>query len=139
MNKVKELNLQLEDLENRYKRALADYQNLEKRVRDEKQEWIVMSNKNLILRLLPILDTLILANRHVKNEGLSVSIKQFFDILKNDGVEKIETLGKKFDPSLMECVEIKEGNEGEILEEIRPGYTMGGKVVRAALVNVGGK
>lgn len=139
IKKNEEHESKIEELDNKYKRALADYQNLEKRVREEKQDWIASSNKNLILRLLPILDTLMLAQNHSKDEVLSLSVKHFLDILKGEGIEKIETIGGKFDPGVMECVEVKEGNEGEVIDEVRAGYLMNGKTLRPALVSVGGK
>ncbi|MEK7534189.1 MAG: nucleotide exchange factor GrpE [Patescibacteria group bacterium] len=138
---IEELKKRLEELDNKYKRALADYQNLEKRVREEKREWLLTVNKDLLLHLLPVLDTLILAKKHIKvhDEGLSLSIKQFEDLLKAEGVERIETVGKSFDPHLMQCVETIEGEEGKIVEEIRAGYKLHNTVLRAALVKVGKK
>ena len=75
----------IEELDNKYKRALADYQNLEKRILEERRDWIKCSNKELILNLLPVLDTLIMVNNHIKDEGLVLSLKQFWDILKKEG------------------------------------------------------
>ena len=138
---IQELKQKIEEFENRYKRALADYQNLEKRVGEERKEWILRANKDLLLHLLPVLDTLILAEKHIKlgDEGLNLGIKQFQDLLKNENVERIETLGKNFDPHLMECIESIEGEEGKVLEEIRVGYKLHDTVLRAALVKVGKK
>ncbi len=134
---VQELEQKVEEFENKYKRVLADYQNLEKRAVVERKEWIVKGNKELLLRLLPILDTLILATLHSKDEGLTVSLQQFLDVLKQEGVEKIETIGKDFDPHLMECIESIEGEEGKVLEELRAGYMLYDEVLRAVQVKVG--
>src|SRR2546430_602084 len=73
---------QAEESEGKYRRALADYQNLQKRVQEERLALIQAANKELLLRLLPVLDTLELANKHVQDEGLRVSISQFLDTLK---------------------------------------------------------
>lgn len=127
------------DLENQLKRALADYQNLVKRVHGERQEWIKTANKDLILALLPVLDTLRLAQKHVADEGLGLSIQQFLNVLLAQGVERIVTEEKDFDPALMECVNTQEGQEGKVLSEVRAGYTLNGKVLRAAQVTVGKK
>jgi len=134
-----ELKEKLEEFDNKYKRALADYQNLEKRVAGERKEWMLNANKNLLLHILPVLDTLMFAEKHIKvgDEGLSLGIKQFQDLLKNENVERITTLGKNFDPHLMECIEIIEGEEGKVIEEIRAGYMLYDKVLRAAQVKVG--
>lgn len=131
------LGKKLEEFEDKYKRALADYQNLEKRVREERVEWIKASNKELLLRLLPVLDTLILASSHTQDQGLTIGIKQFEDALKDEGVARIETKGKEFNPHLMECVETQDGEDGNILSEVRAGYTIGDKVLRPAQVKVG--
>jgi molecular chaperone GrpE len=138
---IEELKQKTEELENNYKRALADYQNLEKRVREERNDRILRANKDLLLHLLPVLDTLMLAKKHIKvgDEGLDLSIKQFHDVLKNENVERIETQGANFDPHLMECIESIEGEEGKVLEEIRTGYKLHDTVLRAALVKVGKK
>jgi len=120
-----------------YKRALADYQNLQNRVNKEKQEWIKLSNKEMLLRLLPVLDTLLLASKHVDDQGLKVSVNIFQDTLKAEGVTKIKTVGEVFNPETMECIQTKEGEEGKVLEELRPGYMMHDKLLRPAQVTVG--
>jgi len=133
------LKKEIEELENRVKRIFADYQNLEKRVAEEKRALIFNSNKNLLLNLLPVLDTLMLALAHTKDKGLELSIKQFTDTLEAEGVSRIETKDKLFDPLLMECVGTKEGEELKVLEETRTGYKLGDIILRPALVIVGKK
>ena len=135
--KEEELLQKVADIENRYKRVLADYQNLEKRSKEERREWIQTANKDLLLRLLPVLDTLMLASTHSQDKALQVSIQQFLDILKGEGVTKIETKGREFDPHLMECVETVEGEEGKVTKEMRAGYMLHDKVLRPAHVTVG--
>jgi len=127
----------LENLENQLKRALADYQNLERRIEENKREWILSSNKDLLLRLLPGLDNLILAEKHTQDEGVKVSIKHFMDILEKEGVKKIETQGRDFDPRLMEAIQTREGEEGKVLEELKRGYMLYDQVLRPAQVIVG--
>jgi molecular chaperone GrpE len=112
---------------------------LQKRASEERQEWVRSANKDLLLRLLPILDTLNLAQKHIQNDGLKVSIAQFLDTLKTEGVTKIEAVGKDFDPHLMECITTEEGKENKVLEEMREGYMLYDKVLRAAQVKVGRK
>lgn len=138
-NSVKTVVARIEELENQLKRALADYQNLEKRVQEEKKEWIRSANKELILRILPILDTLIIASLHSQDESLKVSVKQFEDVLKGEGIAKIETVGLEFNSQMMECVATEEGEENKVLEEVRSGYMLNDKVLRVAQVKVGKK
>jgi len=130
-------NEEFKNLENQLKRALADYQNLEKRVVSEKSEWIKLANKGLLLRLLPALDNLSLAEKHTQDEGVKLSINQILSAFKEEGIEKIETLGKDFDPNLMEAVHTADGEEGKVVEELRAGYTLYGQVLRPAQVVVG--
>lgn len=127
-----------EEFEEKYKRALADYQNLEKRNREERGEWIRTSNREILLRLLPVLDTLSLANKHVEDQGIKVTLQQFQEVLKAEGVLKIETLGKKFDPHLMEAVEMVEDGD-DVVEEVREGYMLHDRLLRPAHVRVGKK
>jgi molecular chaperone GrpE len=131
------LQSQIEAWEAKYKRALADYHNLQKRVNEERLQWIGQANKDLLLRILPILDTLMLAEKHNKDQGIMVSIQQFLDILKAEGVIRVKTVGEAFDPQSMECVTTGEGKEDIIIEEIRAGYLLNDKVLRAAQVIVG--
>jgi molecular chaperone GrpE len=135
--KVEQEEKEFANLESQLKRALADYQNLEKRIAEEKSSWVKASNKNLLLQLLPGLDSLLLAEKHTQDEGVKLSIKHFLDILENEGVKKIETVGKDFDPKLMEAVTTQAGEEGKILEEVRSGYMLYDSILRPAQVIVG--
>ena len=125
------------ELESQVKRIFADYQNLEKRVAIEKKEWLIKANKDLILKLLPALDFLLLSSKHIENEGLKLSIQNFFDILKTEGVERVETVGKEFDPNFMEGIKTVAGEESRVIEELRSGFKMGEQVLRPAQVVVG--
>jgi molecular chaperone GrpE len=126
-----------EELEHQVKRTLADYQNLEKRVAEDRVEWLKLANKQLLQRILPALDSLILAEKHTKDEGVIISIKMFLDALEQEGVKKIETIGKDFDPNTMECVHVADGAAGKVVEEVKLGYTLYDKVLRPAQVIVG--
>lgn len=128
----------IEELENQNKRVLADYRNLENRVQNERGEWILKANKQLLLNILPVLDTLMQASKHSKDQSLILSVQQFLDILKKEGVVKIEAEGKSFDPNLMEGIQTVEGEEGKAAEEVRAGYMLYDKVLRPAQVKVGG-
>jgi molecular chaperone GrpE len=134
--KIKE-NEEFKNIENQLKRALADYQNLEKRNVEERSIWIKTANKDLLLKLLPGLDSLILAEKHTQDEGVKISIKHFIDTLSEVGVKRIETEGKDFDPNLMEAVSTTTGDEGKVVEEVRAGYTLFDTILRPAQVVVG--
>ena len=129
----------LEEAEGKYKRALADYQNLEKRGREERVHWIQAANKELLLRMLSVLDTLLMARKHSEDKTLHIATQQFLDVLKSEGVVQIETKDKKFDPKLMECITVEEGEDGKVLEELRTGFLLHEYVLRPAQVTVGRK
>jgi molecular chaperone GrpE len=128
-----------EEWENKYKRALADYQNLVKHSNEERREWARSSNRELLLRLLPVLDTLLLAQQHSTDQTLKVTVQQFFDVLKAEGVNRIETKDKMFDPHLMEVISVEDGDENKVVSEVRVGFVMHDKLLRPAQVIVGGK
>lgn len=138
-DEVKELKDRIEDLENQLKRAVADYRNLEKRFEEEKRETLKFANKDLLLRLIPAFDTLFLAEKHVQDEGLRLTIRHLHDVLRDVGVERVKTEGEMFNPECMEAVTTGEGEENKVLEELRPGYALFGKIIRPAQVKVGKK
>jgi molecular chaperone GrpE len=132
---------------NGWKRAKADFLNLQKDIERQRAEWIKFSKSGIILTILPIYESMeklieSIENSDIKkeySEGVKHIKKQFDDLFKNFGVAKIKTIGEKFDPNFHECVSVKkaEGKEaGEILEEILGGYLINGEVIRAAKVVV---
>jgi len=133
---------QAEEYLNGWKRTKADYLNREREIDKEKIEWIKFANLELILNFLPIMDSF---DHSVKNltedsqgewvNGILKIKDQFESFLKAQGVEKIKTLGEKFDPMFHEAID-KQGEENEIVEEIQSGYTMHGRVIRPAKVVV---
>lgn len=133
----KKIENQETELENQLKRALADYQNLEKRITEEKSNWIRLANKDLILKLLPGVDSLLLALKHTQDEGVKLSVKHFLDIVEAEGVKKIVTENVTFDPNLMEAVGTAPGEEEKVVQEVRSGYTLNDNIIRPAQVIVG--
>jgi len=131
---------QVEEFKNKYLRAIADYQNLEKRVGEERFELMKMANKNLLIKILPFLDNLEKAELFVKDEGLKISKDHFIQILKDAGLEEIEMMGKDFDPISAEAVELVPGKEeGKIVEVLQKGYKFEDKIIRVAQVKVSKK
>lgn len=124
-------------LEDQLKRALADYQNLEKRVDEERRVLSYLTSALLIEKFLPVLDNLQNAQKHLNDQGLEIVIRQFKDILAGEGVEEIAAAQAKFDPQLHEATEVVEGeNDGTIVKVLRKGYKINDKVVRPAQVAV---
>lgn len=138
-----------ESLENKYKRALADYQNLLKQTVKEKEEYAKYANETLIEQILPIYDHLKMALDHAngtpgdaKNvvEGVKHIVKQFKDTLERFGVNEIKTIGQKFDHNLMEAISDEPTDDHDsdhtVAKQIKGGYTLNGKVIAPARVVV---
>lgn len=129
---------EMEEWRSKYLRALADYQNLEKRVAMQREEDVKFAAKSTVLKFLFVLDVLKKAQEVLKDKGLELAVKNFEDVLKSESVEVIQAKDKKFDPYFMECIElVKSDKEDMVMEEIRQGYLMHGKVIRPAQVKVG--
>lgn len=126
-----------EDIENQLKRAVADYRNLEKRVQDEKRDTAKFANLDLLSKLMPAFDTLFLAAKYTSDEGVKLTAKNLINVLREVGVEKVTTEEEEFNPQVMEAVEVIDGEDNKVVEEMRPGFTLFGKLLRPAHVKVG--
>ncbi|MBI4039786.1 nucleotide exchange factor GrpE [Candidatus Daviesbacteria bacterium] len=133
-------------LEDQLKRAVADYQNLEKRVAEGKSEFASWAASNLIVKILPVLDHLNKALSGAPEQehqsgwfhGVELAVGELNNVLKQEGLDQIEADGQ-FDPSLHEAVDVQAGENDKILEVTQTGYTLNGKVLRPAKVVVGRK
>ena len=124
-------------LEQQLKRTLADYQNLERRVEEERRLLSTLSSAIVIEKFLPVLDNLVSAQKHLNDQGLEMVIKQFDDLLRSEGVSEIEAEGQMFDPQLHEATEVKVGeNDNMIVSTVRKGYKINDRVLRPAQVIV---
>jgi len=127
-------------LKDQLARALADYDNLTKRIEREKYELEFKSNLRLILRLLPVVDSLRQALAHLKDPGLAITLTELENILKDEGVEEIKIKkGDLFDPETCEAIEVvaKTGQGNKIEEILLPGWRfVDGPVLRHVKVKV---
>lgn len=131
-----ELKKQIEVLTNDWKRALADYQNLQKRYEKEKIEFAQYANSTLILRLLSVLDCLEKVQSYLKDDGLDLAIKEFKNVLTDEGLKEVEAQEKKFNPEEMEAIEKVDGEEEKVIEVLTKGYFLKDKLIRPAKVKV---
>ena len=135
---------EIEEKEDRIKRLMAEFENFKKRSDKERTNLYNSVMGDVITSLLPVLDNLEKAAKaETKDEqyknGIEMVLNQFKDVLKANGVTEIETVGKKFDPSIHEAVSLVQDEnlgEKEIKEEFRKGYMIGDKVLRHSLVVV---
>ncbi len=125
------------ELDNSLKRALADYQNLERRLEKNKTEYVQFANQSLLDKFLPILDHLELAQNHLKDPGLQMVIENFYNVLLSEGIKEIPALHQTFDPNLMDCVEVVAGPKDQVTKVLTKGYLYHHKVLRPSKVEVG--
>lgn len=131
----------LKTLEENWKRALADYQNLVKRVESEKKDFVRFANMNLLAKLIPVLDILDLAAKHSADPGVKMAVAQFRDVLSSENVREISPAeGDAFDHELHECLETlaspATAGDNTIAELVTPGYKIDKFVIRPAKVKV---
>ncbi len=127
--------------------AQADFENYRRRLDQEVESRVDAGKARLIQNLLSVIDELELALKAAKDTegasavagGLEIVLKKLRDLLTIEGLAPIDAIGKKFDPALHEAVERIEGDnteEGTILEEVRKGFTLKGKLIRPSIVKI---
>ena len=124
--------------EENWKRALADYQNLVKRIDTDKKDFVKFATANIISKFLPSLDILELSATHSQDQGVKMAVKQFQDVLFAEGLQEIlPKVGDTFDHEIHECVETLSGEpDNTIAEIITKGYKINDYVIRPAKVKV---
>lgn len=146
-SKKDKLKDELEEMTDKYTRLFAEFQNFRSRNEKEKVQNYELGQKNIIEKLLPIVDNFergieALSEEELKSpvgEGMNLIYKQLTDALKEMGVEEIEAEGKEFDPELHNAVMHEENDEYEenvIIEVLQKGYKFKDQVIRHSLVKV---
>src|SRR5215469_12850178 len=140
------LTADLDDLKQTLLRRQADFDNYRKRIEKERAEDSKRYTARVVEALIPIVDGIehaLAAHREAEYEsyrrGFELIYKQLSDNLTKLGVERLEPLGKPFDPHLhqaMDRTETQEHSDGEILQVFQPGYVFHGRVLRPAMVRV---
>ena len=133
-----------DELEDRYKRVLAEFENFKKRSMKERDELYNSILSDIVEIILPVVDNLENAAKvetqdENYKQGVELVLKQFKDVLASKGIEEIKAIGEIFDPSLHEAVSsIQDENlrEKEIAQEYRKGYKIGSRVIRHSMVVV---
>ncbi|WP_144462858.1 nucleotide exchange factor GrpE [Siminovitchia fortis] len=147
VSKIKELEEQLEEKENRYLRLLADFDNFRRRTKLEREADEKYRAQHLITNLLPAIDNFERAmqiepdNEQTKAllEGVGMVYRSIIEALKTEGAEQIEAVGSEFDPNLHQAVMQAEEDgteENIVLEEFQKGYILKDRVIRPAMVKV---
>ena len=139
----------IDELNDKYLRKVAEFDNYRKRTMKEKTELILNGGEKVITKILPVIDDFerAIANgqttddAQVLREGLELIFKKFLKILEGEGVERIETENKDFDTDYHEAIAMVPGmgddKKGKVIDCVQTGYTLNGKVIRFAKVAVG--
>ena len=132
-----------------WKRALADLENYKKQLEKEKDLVVKLLKADIILKIIPVVSNFDKAISSVPADqkesdwvkGVLAIKSQMEDFLKQEGVEKVKTVGEKFDPCFHEAMleEESDGDGGIILEELEPGWKMGERVIKYPRVKVSKK
>ena len=146
---LEEANKKLEELNDKYLRKCADFENLRRRCVKEKAELILNGAERTITKILPVLDDFERAIENGKKtddvsairEGVDLIYKKFIKVLEGEGVKQIETIGKDFNVDYHEAIAMVPGVEdeqkGKVIDCVQTGYTLNEKVIRYAKVAVG--
>lgn len=135
-----------QSLYQQFQRLQADFDNFRKRYRKEKEDLVKFAVEELISRLLPVLDNFerALSQDAGKDSaafisGVEMIYRQLMQVLEQEGLQPIPTVGEIFDPQKHEAVmrvESDENPENTVVEELQRGFTLHGKVIRPAMVKV---
>ena len=147
LSEEEKLKVQVEELDARLLRTLADFDNFRKRTARRHEELIQSANDRLISELLEVMDNFERALQHVEEDNNSEAIRkgtkliytQMKDLLDKYQVQPIEVVGKPFDPLLHEAlmqIESEEYDEGIVALEMTRGYRIGDRVLRHSKVGV---
>ena len=142
---VESLRAELDQARAQHLRAIADYQNLQRRAQEERAEFGRYQLTASLLNFLPVLDDLERAvesphediKAHAWVEGVELVLQKFRSVLESAGVTEILALGGPFDPAKHEAVGSAPGPDGTVVRVLRRGYVLNDKVIRAAMVLVG--
>lgn len=144
--KTRESEVKIAELTSGWQRTQADFANYKRQAEVDKTRFVKLANQDLMLEVLPVLDNFQLAAKHVPAElesnnwaiGVKQIEKQLESILESEGLKKIAAIGSEFNPHFHEAIEHLRSDkpEGEIVEEIVPGYTFDDIVIRPAKVKV---
>ena len=146
LEEMDRLRTEMDRLRELYLRKLAEFDNFRKRVEREKEEMSRVAAEELVRDLVPVLDTFDRALGHEGEtdvesfrQGLELIARQLWDVLAKRGLEEIDPRGQQFDPEFHEAVQRVEGSghePGTVVSVLAKGYTLGGRLVRPAMVAV---
>ena len=144
IKKLQDENIELKD---KWQRALADYQNLERRTQTEIHQRVSEKTNNLLLNFLNIYEDFLraensLSKEKINTDGIQAVIKNMESLLSENNIKPIDAIGEIFDPQIHEAVSIVEDNsldDGTITQEVSKGYISGKAILKPSKVIVSKK
>lgn len=144
IKKLQDENIELKD---KWQRALADYQNLERRTQTEISQRVSEKTNNLLLNFLNIYEDFLraensLSKEKINTDGIKAVIKNMESLLSENNIKPIEAIGEIFDPQIHEAVSMVEDNsldDGTITQEVSKGYISGKAILKPSKVIVSKK
>ena len=144
IKKLQDENIELKD---KWQRALADYQNLERRTQTEISQRVSEKTNNLLLNFLNIYEDFLraensLSKEKINTDGIQAVIKNMESLLSENNIKPIEAIGEIFDPQIHEAVSMVEDNsldDGTITQEVSKGYISGKAILKPSKVIVSKK
>ncbi len=123
----------------RYIRTLADYQNLSKRLDEEKRKSIDFANESIMRDLIGILNDIEIALSHIEDDAMKKILEKLLVILNNHGLKELPIVENEteFNPKYHEAIESRAGANNVILQVYRKGYLLNDKLIQPAIVAVG--
>ncbi|MGI6065134.1 MAG: nucleotide exchange factor GrpE [Bacillota bacterium] len=144
---VDKIKAENDDLINSLQRLQADFENFRRRTRLEKEELVKYAVEGLVCSLLPVVDNFERALASADNggetkdfmQGMEMIFRQLIQVLTQEGLAPVQAVGNPFDPNFHEAVMQVEQENTEsniVIEEIKKGYTLKGKLIRPSMVKV---
>ena len=139
------MEIELAEMRDKYIRSAAEFENFRKRNISEKSNWIKNANERIVLELCDVVDNFeralhpeIEKNRESFEKGIELIFQQMNNLLKKEGVEKLEALGQEFDPEFHDALAHipSELEENMVIAIIQNGYKMNNKIIRPVRVAV---
>jgi len=132
-SQIESLSHQLQDAKRREQLALADYQNLVRRTSEERSRVARLAASNFVEDIIQPLGHLSLASEQINDAGLSMVVSQLWQALEQNGLKRIDCLGKNFNVNTMEATETGEKGE-KVIKVVSEGYTLNDEVIQHAKV-----
>ena len=148
-SELEKLKKEIQTLQEKYLRQVAEFDNFRKRTAREKVELMQTAGKDVIISLLPVIDDMDRAEKQMEGsqdvdlikQGIHLIFQKFRNILQAKGLKQMQTIGEDFNPDLHEAItEIPAPSpdlKGKVVDELEKGYYLNDKILRFAKVVVG--